>query len=161
MDTRLNELRGRIGAIDREIVAALAQRSRLGCPAQPSAAPSAADDACTARIRADYARLVPEKICARETPVADVSACVAADGAVVDAVRRRMRVVLEVAQAKAAGQTPRFRALVTARDAAGLEQAITQPAVEKQVVARAVTLARELRAITELTPVSSSQNSGM
>ena len=30
------------------------------------------------------------------------------------------------------------------RDAAGLEQAITQPAVEEQVIARALTIAREL-----------------
>ena len=50
----------------------------------------------------------------------------------------------EAARAKAAGQTPHFQSLVAARDAAGLEQAITQPAVEEQVIARARTAAREL-----------------
>jgi chorismate mutase len=148
MNTRLDELRNRIGAIDREIVAALAQRSRLGCPARPVTAPTAAkdDDLSVARVQAEYAPLVAEKICAREIMAADASACAAADRAVVDAVCRRLRVVLEIAHAKAAGQTPRFRALVAARDAAGLEQAILQPAIEEQVIARAVTLARELRA---------------
>ena len=67
-----------------------------------------------------------------------------ADLAVVDAVCRRVRVALEIARAKAAGQTPHFQSLVAARDAAGLEQAITQPAVEEQVIARARTAAREL-----------------
>jgi len=146
MDTRLNELRNRIGAIDREIVAALAQRSRLGCPAQPLTAPTAAEasDPFAMRVRAEYTPLVVEKLCAHEIMAADTSACAAADRVVVDAVCRRLRIALEIARAKAAGQTPRFRALVAARDVAGLAQAITQPAVEEQVIARTVTLAREL-----------------
>lgn len=148
MDTRLNELRNRIGVIDREIVSALAQRSRFGCPAQPLTAPNAAEDAdrCAVRVWAEYAPRLAEKIGARKILSSDASACAAADRAVVDAVCRRLHVVLEIARAKAAGQTPRFRSLVATRDAAGLEQAITQPAVEEQVIARAVKLARERRA---------------
>ena len=152
MDTRLNELRNQIGAIDRGIVAALAQRSRFHCPSQASPAPPAAtsavfdDDTLTARILAEYARVVPEKLQTGNACANDMPACAAADRAVVEAVRRRLRVVLEIARAKAAGQTPHFRALVAARDTAGIEQAITLPAVEEQVVARALTTARELSA---------------
>ena len=147
MDARLNELRNRIGAIDREIVAALAQRSRLGCATLPLPAPAAAEAAnpFAMRVQAEYAPLAAKIICAREILSANASACAAADRAVVAAVCHRLRVVLEIARAKAAGQTPRFRALVAARDAAGIEQAITQSAVEEQVIARAVTWARELR----------------
>ena len=150
MDTRLNELRAQIGAIDREIVAALAQRSRL-CgpnrtpPSPPAASAAAIDgDSFAARVQAEYAHVVAEKLLSRMTSADDEAACKAADCAIVEAVCRRMRVALDVARAKAAGQSPQFRALVAARDAAGLEQAITQPAVEEQVIARALTIAREL-----------------
>ena len=151
-DTRLNELRNRIGAIDREIVAALAQRSRFGSHAPMFPAPAAAvpiaraDDALAVRIQAEYARVVAEKLQPRAACAHDEAACQAADRTLVDAVLRRMRVALEIACAKAAGQTPRFRELVASRDAAKLEQAITLPAVEEQVIARALTSARELHA---------------
>ena len=146
MNTRLNELRSQIGNIDREIVAALAQRSRFGCSARPvpAAATARTDDLLAARIQTEYARVVTEKfpVCADGSKAG--AACEAADRTVLDALRRRMRVALEIARAKAAGQTPHFRALVAARDTAGLERAITQPAIEEQVIARALTAAREL-----------------
>ncbi|MEI8241886.1 MAG: hypothetical protein WCI17_01330 [bacterium] len=150
MATQLNELRDQVAVIDREIVAALAQRSRFRCPAQPCPAPSATpvaafdDAALTALVYADYARLVAKTIAAHETDADNAADCAAADGVLVDAVRRRLRVALAIARAKAAGQTPHFRALIQARDAGELEKAITQPAVEEQVIARAVTAAREL-----------------
>ena len=146
MDTSLNELRTRIGTIDREIVAALAQRSQFGSHAPMFPAPRAAatDEPLTAGVRADYARLVTEKLCALASNAGDETACEAADRTLIAAVLRRLRIVLEIARAKAAGQAPRFQALISTRNAAGLEKAITQPAVEEQVVARAVSLAREL-----------------
>ena len=146
MDTRLNELRSQVGAIDREIVSALARRSVLCCPSQPGR-PSPAtsrNGPFATRVQAEYAHVVSEKILSRKACADSESACQEADLAVVDAVCRRVRVALEIARAKAAGQTPHFQSLVAARDAAGLEQAITQPAVEEQVIARARTAAREL-----------------
>jgi chorismate mutase len=152
MATQLNELRDQVAVIDREIVAALAQRSRLRCPARPHPVDPAfpagvfSDTALVARIRADYANRIAKTIDARRASADDTASCAAADHTLVDAVRRRLRVALQIAGAKAAGQTPRFQALILARNAGELEKAITQPAVEEQVVARAVTSARELPA---------------
>ena len=150
MDTRLTELRNQISEIDREIVTALAQRSRLNGPTRPGVPPVAAavafdDDTLAARIRSEYARAIPEQYLNPDAPVTDAPACEAADRTLLDAVHRRVRVALQVARAKAAGQTPQFRALVATRDVAGLEQAITQPAIEEQVIARALSSARELQ----------------
>jgi len=150
MHTRLNELRNQISLIDHEIVAALAQRSRFcspirPCPTSPAAAPAAGTDPeLAARVLADYARVVPGTLRLSEARIDDRKASEAADCAVVGAVHRRMRVSLEIARAKVAGTTPQLHALVAAGDAAGIEQAITQPAVEEQVIARALTAAREL-----------------
>ncbi|MEI6211209.1 MAG: hypothetical protein WCR06_06240 [bacterium] len=142
MNTRLNELRDQVAAIDREIVAALAVRSRSGARAPASS--SDASDLITPAIRAEYAQLVARKICTRPAAASETAACEAADAVLLEAVRNRLRVAREIARAKAAGQHPRFCALVEARDAVALESAITQRDVEEQVIARAVTAAREL-----------------
>ncbi len=143
MSSNLNELRARIASIDRELVAALAARSRLG-PATPPPA-SEELDSLTARVQTEYAEQVAA-ICPASSTMNNAAACEAADREVVAAVLRRLHIVLEIARVKADGETPRFRALVATRDAAGIKQAITQPAVEAQVVARAVAAAHELHA---------------
>ena len=143
MSSTLHDLRARIAGIDRELVAALATRSRLGPATQPSA--DKERDRLAARVQAAYAAQV-STFCPASSAAGNSAACAAADREVVAAVLQRLRIVLAIAKAKAAGETPRFRALVAARDAAGIEQAITQPAVEEQVVARAVAAAREQHA---------------
>lgn len=148
MSASLHELRARIAEIDREIVAALAARSIFCRHARPDPTPSAPgglldDSALLSRIRADYPRQVAEEISDHEMCRRDEESCLAADRALMAAVLRRLRVVLEVARAKADGQAPQFAALVQARDVAGLEQAITLPAVEDQVITRVTALAAE------------------
>ena len=107
MDTRLNELRNQIGSIDCEIVAALAQSRRSGNSPLTSTAPAGSalptHDAVTlaARIQAEYARVAENPFPDRARCRNDAPAGKPADTAVVDAVRRRMRVSLEIARAKA------------------------------------------------------------
>jgi chorismate mutase len=144
----LDDLRARIASIDREIVAALATRSVFCRHARPDLTPgssaAALDDGdLLARIRADYPRLVAEEISDHEMCRRDEESCQAADRALMAAVLRRLRVVLAVARAKADKQAPQFAALIAARDAAALERAITQPAVEEQVLTRVTALAAE------------------
>lgn len=146
MHARLNELRNQVAAIDREIVAALARRSRFcryARPGLPASAGQAADDPLGRRIRADYARLVVGEISNREACCRDEPACEDADRMLLEALLRRLRIVREIARAKGASQASDIRSLVEARNADGLERAITQPAVEAQVVARVMTMAGE------------------
>ena len=145
MASQLNELRDQVARIDREIVDALAVRCRFGAPAPTPKAtpPTTGADPLTARVESEYVHMLTEQMPCQTGATTDASACAAADRTLTAAVRRRLGVALEIARAKEASQTPQFRALVAARDAKGLEQAITQPAVEEQVIARVRTAARE------------------
>ncbi len=143
MQHRLNELREQVATIDREIVAALAQR--LPCGAGMPADASATDDRLQARLRAEYAQQVAV-VFVTPAPAGATAVREAADRAVLAAIRRRLELALQIAAAKAAGAMPRVRDLAAAQDPAALEAAITQPDVEEQVIARAADTARGLPA---------------
>lgn len=145
MSQPLQELRRQIAAIDREIVAALAERSRH--PFQPSPASDASteprDTDLISRILEHYESRVARALASEAGGPHDPVACSIADRAVIAAILRRLRVVLEIARVKENNQRAHFRALIASRDSAALETAITQPAVETQVVARAAQHAAE------------------
>lgn len=142
----LNQLRGQVAAIDREIVAALAQR--FGTPA--ATPPALAETPLLARLRAEYAHQTATAFTA--APVLPPALREATDQAVLAAICRRMEVALRIAAAKAGGAMPRVRDLAAAQDPAALEAAITQPDVEEQVIARAAATARALPALPENFP---------
>ena len=148
MSQQLQELRRQIATIDREIVAALAERSRYVFlpPPAPVASAEPQDTALIARILEHYESRVARALAAdvSEEPH-NPEACARADHAVIAAILRRLRVVLEIARVKENNQRAHFRALIASRDSAALEAAITQPTVETQVVARAAQHADELR----------------
>lgn len=145
MSQPLQELRRQIAAIDREIVAALAERSRyvFQPPPAPDASAEPRDADLLSRVLEHYESRVARALAAGDGGPRDPDACARADRAVIAAILRRLRVALEIARVKEINQSARFRALIAARDAAALETAITQPAVETQVVARAAQHAAE------------------
>ena len=63
-------------------------------------------------------------------------ACLSADGACLDALARRLALSVHVATRKKEALPPALQAAVLARDPAGVEQSITHPAVEAEVLAR-------------------------
>ena len=145
--SHLDKLRDQVATLDHEIVADLAHRCRVQANTRtrsaPPARPAALDDQpLTTRIQKEYQRAIAERLLNAPLSANTTGAIEAADRAVVDAVRRRLRVALEIAQAKSASQ-PQLRTLIATRNPTRLEQAITQPAVEKQVITRIRNAARE------------------
>ena len=63
-------------------------------------------------------------------------ACLSADGACLDALTRRLALSVHVATRKKEALPPALQAAVLAGDPAGVELAITHPAVEAEVLAR-------------------------
>ena len=145
----LERLRRRIAAVDEDVIAALLRRSLFGKPAPHRAGPATPWPAgltnieLLARARHDYERLALPALCAETEEDSEVAD--AEDRAVIAAVTNRLRLVAMIAATKGCSRTAAFRNLRAARDAAGLEAAITDPAIEAQVVARAAARAAALR----------------
>lgn len=144
MKQSLDELRRMIAEVDAEIVAALVKRSGHGC--QPTlytlasrggVAPAGCDEASlVGRVRGDYATRIAAALCDAPGAASEACACLELDQTIAHAVARRLVLSVAVGQAKERTDSATFAALRQARDARGLEAAITLPDVENQVMER-------------------------
>ena len=146
----LATLRRRIAAVDADIVAALLRRGSYGRPRQTYPAPAGVagftDAELAARARHDYARLALPVLCADvEEDADDADAIAGVDREVIAAVTRRLRLAAMLPALKVRSHPARFRRLRARRDAAAIEAAITDQAVEAAVVERVTARADELR----------------
>ena len=154
----LSHLRGMIAALDETLVDNLCTRARLrrneqlyGLPAAPLAGLEAlagqfaSSDTLASRIhvlRPPYLQAVIPILCepgSEDGP----TPCLAADAACLDALARRLALSVHVATRKREAIPEALPAALRTGDPARVEQAITIPAVEAEVLARIRTRARE------------------
>ena len=147
----LSHLRHMIASLDETLVDALCLRAgfRLNTPlyALPAeaapvwtdlAAPFARAPSMAARIRLlrpAYLRLLLPPLCppgVEDTP----AACLAADAACLEALARRLALSVHVATRKRESLPDDLQAAIRTGDPVRVEQAITHPAVEEEVLAR-------------------------
>ena len=143
MSETLQQLRTAIAQLDREIVAALAARSRFAAAAPDRTTIGAGFDEIALHVLDSYTQTL-RLLCPAHAP-ADASASRDADTRVLETVSRRLHLARDVGRRKAAQQREHFATLIAARDAAALETSITQPDVEQEVIGRAAALAVDVR----------------
>jgi chorismate mutase len=154
----LSHLRGMIASLDETLVDSLCARARLGrndrlyaLPGAPSSSPDllagpfAASTTPAGRaqvLRPSYLRLLLPALCGPGNED-DRSACLAADAACLDALARRLALSVHVATRKREAIPEALQIAIRTGDPARVEDAITNPAVEADVLARVRLRARE------------------
>ena len=154
----LSHLRGMIASLDETLVDSLCARARLlrndrlyALPDAPAPTPDslagpfagAATPAGRAQVlRPSYLRILLPALCAPGNEE-DRSACLAADAACLDALARRLALSVHVATRKRESIPEALQSAIRTGNPARVEDAITNPAVEADVLARVRLRARE------------------
>jgi chorismate mutase len=154
----LSHLRGMIAALDEELVDAFCARARLRRNEALYALPTAtvpgldalaAQFAATATLagrvqalRPAYIQLLLPALCAVGSDEGQPS-CLAADAACLDALARRLALSVHVATRKREAIPEALKAAILAGNPARVENAITNPAVEAEVLSRVRMRARD------------------
>ena len=154
----LSHLRGMIAALDETLVDNLCTRARLrrneqlyALPASPIAGLDAlagqfvGSDTLARRVhvlRPPYLQSVLPTLCEPGSED-ERSPCLAADAACLDALVRRLALSVHVATRKREAIPEVLQSALRTGDPARVEQAITNPAVEAEVLARVLARARE------------------
>lgn len=153
----LSHLRSLIAALDEALVDAFCVRARLPWSMRlyaPSTAPRAGLDelagqfadapTLAARVQAlhpTYVRLLLPALCAPGTDEGQTS-CLAADATCLDALARRLALAVHVATRKREALPAALQAALLTHDPVRVEDAITNSAVETEVLARVRSRAR-------------------
>lgn len=155
----LFHLRDMIASLDGPLVAALAGRAQLlrndAIYAAHQPPPAGLDVLATGYaksrtlagrvqlLRAPYLGVVVPRLCAPGNAPPEREACLAADIACLNAMARRLALSVHVATRKRQALPPTLQQAIATRDPGTVEQAITNAAVEADVLARVAVHARK------------------